>query len=189
MGISTAWPVSGKKLCQYYIPRVITPEALAPFRIAQSLRPANDPRPLPYLTSDNDQKNGAFDLLPEVFIRSEKMRRSGMDMYRLGVSNSKYMYWTVAQMVAHHTCNGCNLQVGDLFGTGTVSGTDRHSCGSLLEMTDGGKNPLVLPSGEERRFLEDGDEITLVARSENAFHASIGFGECRAIIEPAKKYR
>ncbi len=164
---------------------IVTPEALAPFRIAQPSRPEGDPAPLPYLLDEADQREGGLDLELEVLLLTPGLRNKGLPPHRLALSNTKNMYWTVAQMVTHHTCNGCNLQPGDLFGTGTISGPDEASCGSILEATLGGKNPVVLASGEERRFLEDGDEVILRARGRRAGFAPIGFGECRATILPA----
>jgi fumarylacetoacetase len=164
---------------------IVTPEALAPFRIAQPSRPEGDPAPLPYLLDEADQREGGLDLELEVLLLTPGLRNKGLPPHRLALSNAKNMYWTVAQMVTHHTCNGCNLQPGDLFGTGTISGPDEASCGSILEATLGGKNPVVLASGEERRFLEDRDEVILRARGRRAGFAPIGFGECRATILPA----
>jgi fumarylacetoacetase len=165
---------------------IVTPEALAPFRIAQPARPKGDPAPLPYLLDEADQRGGGLDLELEVLLLTPGLREKGLPPHRLALSNAKNMYWTVAQMVTHHTCNGCNLQPGDLLGTGTISGPDEASCGSMLEATLGGKNPIVLASGEERRFLEDGDEVVLRARGTRPGFAPIGFGECRAIILPAR---
>jgi fumarylacetoacetase len=164
---------------------IVTPEALAPFRIPQLQRSEGDPAPLPYLTDAGDQKEGALDLELEVLLLTPAMKAKRMAPHRLALSHARHMYWTVAQMIAHHTSNGCNLQPGDLLGTGTISGPDQASCGSILEMTFGGKDPVVLASGEERRFLEDGDEIILKARGTRQGYASIGFGECRATILPA----
>ena len=164
---------------------IVTPEALAPFRIPQPQRPEGDPAPLPYLTDAGDQKEGALDLELEVLLLTPAMKAKRMAPHRLALSHARHMYWTVAQMIAHHTSNGCNLQPGDLLGTGTISGPDQESCGSILEMTLGGKDPVVLASSEERRFLEDGDEIILKARGTRQGYASIGFGECRATILPA----
>ena len=161
---------------------IVTPEALAPFRIAQPSRPEGDPAPLPYLLDEADQREGGLDVELEVLLLTPGLREKGLPPHRLGLSNAKNMYWTVAQMVTHHTCNGCNLQPGDLLGTGTISGPDEVSCGSILEATLGGKNPIVLASGEERRFLEDGDEVILRARGRREGFAPIGFGECRATI-------
>ncbi len=164
---------------------IVTPEALAPFRIAQPQRPEGDPAPLPYLTDEGDQKEGALDLELEVLLLTPGLREKGLPPHRLALSNARHMYWTVAQMITHHTSNGCNLQPGDLIGTGTISGPDQQSCGSILEATLGGKNPVVLASGEERRFLENGDEVILRARGRRKGYAPIGFGECRATILPA----
>ena len=164
---------------------IVTPEALAPFRIPQPQRPESDPAPLPYLTDAGDQSEGALDLELEVLLLTPAMKAKRMAPHRLALSHARHMYWTVAQMIAHRTSNGCNLQPGDLLGTGTISGPDQESCGSILEMTLGGKDPVVLASGEERRFLEDGDEIILKARGTRQGYASIGFGECRAPILPA----
>jgi fumarylacetoacetase len=164
---------------------IVTPEALAPFRIAQPSRPEGDPAPLPYLLDESDQREGGLDLELEVLLLTPGLRDKGLPPHRLALSNAKYMYWTVAQMVTHHTSNGCNLQPGDLLGTGTISGPDLTSCGSILEATLGGKNPVALASGEERRFLKDGDEVILRARGRREGFASIGFGECRATILPA----
>jgi fumarylacetoacetase len=161
---------------------IVTPEALAPFRIAQPSRREDDPAPLPYLLDEGDQREGGLDVELEVLLLTPGLREKGLPPHRLGLSNAKNMYWTVAQMVTHHTCNGCNLQPGDLLGTGTISGPDEVSCGSILEATLGGQNPIGLASGEERRFLEDGDEVILRARGRREGFAPIGFGECRATI-------
>ncbi|MBO1074605.1 fumarylacetoacetase (plasmid) [Roseomonas marmotae] len=164
---------------------VVTPEALAPFRIAQPARPQGDPAPLPYLLDEADQRRGAFDLVLEVLISTSAMREKGLAPHRVALSNTRHMYWTVAQMVAHHTSGGCDLNSGDLLGSGTVSAPDASGFGSLLETTRAGKEPVQLPSGETRRFLEDGDEVILRARAARPGAASIGFGECRARILPA----
>ena len=164
---------------------IVTPEALAPFRIPQPARPDGDPSPLPYLTDETDQREGGLDLELEVLLLTPGLRAQGLPPHRVALSNARHMYWTVAQMIAHHTSNGCNLQPGDLLGTGTISGPDLSSCGSILESTQGGKHPISLASGEVRRFLEDGDEVILRARGRRDGYASIGFGECRATILPA----
>lgn len=164
---------------------VVTPEALAPFRIAQPARPAGDPKPLPYLLDADDQAEGALDLQLEVLLLSPGLRAAGLPPHRVALSNARHMYWTVAQMIAHHTSNGCNLNAGDLLGSGTISGPEDTACGSLLEASAGGTRPVLLASGEERRFVEDGDEIILRARAVRDGAASIGFGECRAVILPA----
>jgi fumarylacetoacetase len=163
---------------------IITPEALAPFRIAQPARPQGEPTPLPYLVDGADQREGALDLELEVLLITPGLREQGLPPHLFGRSNARHMYWTVAQLVAHHTSNGCNLRPGDLLGTGTISGPDIDGSGSMLEATNGGRSPINLASGEERRFLEDGDEVILRARGRREGFASIGFGECRATILP-----
>jgi fumarylacetoacetase len=166
-------------------PWIVTPEALAPFRAAQPARPQRDPKPLAYLADDTDQHEGALDLEIEVLLSTKAMRERGLAPFRLSSGSSLNMYWTAAQIVAHHASNGCNLAPGDLLGTGTISSPTREGYGSLLELTEGGKAPIELPSGEARTFLQDGDEVTLRARARRDGFASIGFGECRAIVLPA----
>jgi fumarylacetoacetase len=178
-------PFLSKNFGSTISPWIITPEALAPYRTAQPSRPAGDPAPLPYLFDERDQREGAFDIDLEVLLLTAEMRRRGLPAHRLSLSNALHMYWTVAQMVTHHTCGGCNIRPGDLFGTGTISAPDASGCGSILETTLGGKDPVRLESGEERSFLEDGDEIILRARCHREGFATIGFGECRAHILPA----
>ena len=178
-------PFLGKSFCTTISPWVVTPEALAPFRQPQPPRPEGDPRPLPYLWDQADQNNGAFDVKIEALILTKEMRAKHMAPHRLGLSNLSNLYWTVAQMVAHHTCGGCNLRPGDIFGSGTISTPDRSGLGSLTELSDDGKIAIDLPSGETRTYLEDGDEIILRARAERPGFAPIGFGDCRGIILPA----
>jgi fumarylacetoacetase len=163
-------------------PWIVTMEALAPFRQAQPPRPAGDPQPLPYLWDEADQRHGAYNVALELLVITEGMRAKRMQPHRLALSNASHLYWTVAQMVAHHTCGGCNLQPGDLFGSGTVSAPERSGFGSITELTDDGTQPLELPSGETRAFIEDGDEIILRATAQRDGYASIGFGECRGRI-------
>src|SRR5262249_3808002 len=160
-------------------PWVITTEALAPFRQAQPPRPDGDPRPLPYLWHEADQQHGAYDVEIEALILTAAMRAGRMPPHRLALSNLNHLYWTIAQMVAHHTCSGCNLQAGDLFGSGTISAPGRSGYGSLAELSEDGKQKIALPSGETRTFLEDGDEVILRATARRAGYVSIGFGECR----------
>lgn len=178
-------PFLSKSFGSTISPWVITPEALAPFRIAQPPRPEGDPAALPYLLDDADQRGGGFDIALEVLIETAAMRQAGLPPQRLALSNTRHMYWTVAQMVAHHTSGGCDLNPGDLFGSGTLSAPDPQGFGSLLETTQGGKVPVALPGGETRRFLEDGDAVILRARAARQGTAGIGFGECRARILPA----
>ncbi|PMX03562.1 fumarylacetoacetase [Pseudomonas sp. FW215-R2] len=179
-------PFLSKSFITSVSPWVVTAEALAPFRTAQPARPEGDPQPLPYLFDKRDQDGGGFDIELEVLLLTEKMREQNLPAHRLTLSNTRYMYWTVAQMVAHHSVNGCQLQAGDLFGSGTLSGPENGQFGSLLEITEGGKKPIELASGEVRKFLEDGDEIILRARCAREGFASIGFGECRGIVLAAR---
>jgi fumarylacetoacetase len=178
-------PFLAKSFASTLSPWVITPEALAPFRTRQPPRPAGDPAPLPYLLDDTDQGEGAFDIDLEVLILTGQMRCRNLAPQSVALSNTRHLYWTVAQMLAHHTSNGCNLRPGDLFGSGTISAPGDEGCGSLLEATRGGQHPLLLASGEERRFLEDGDEVILRARAHKDGFAPIGFGECRARVAAA----
>lgn len=166
-------------------PWIVTAEALAPFRRAQAIRPDGDPRPLPYLMDDDDQRRGAFSIQLEAFLSTAEMRRSGVPAHRLSRGSTDAMYWTAAQMVAHHSVGGCNLRPGDLLGTGTLSVGDEGGMGSLLEISAGGSRPLTLATGETRTFLQDGDEILLAARAVSEGAVTIGFGECRGRILPA----
>ena len=166
-------------------PWVVTVEALAPFRIAQPPRAAGDPAPLGYLTDPDDQARGAFAIDLNVALSSETMRAQGISPTRLSRGPASNMYWTVAQLITHHASNGCDLGSGDLFGTGTISASDRDGFGSLLEITRGGAEPITLPSGETRTFLADGDEVIFTASAIAEGFVPIGFGTCRAIIQPA----
>jgi fumarylacetoacetase len=158
---------------------VVSPDALAPFRGAMPPRPAGDPAPLPYLDDPADRARGALAIQLEVTLTTERMRRDGLAPHVLSRGSADAaMYWSAAQIVAHHTANGCNLQPGDLIGTGTLSTDSDGGLGSLLEISRGGKQPLELASGEARSFLEDGDEITLRAWCESEGAVRIGFGEC-----------
>jgi fumarylacetoacetase len=178
-------PFLSKSFVTSVSPWVVTAEALEPFRCAQPARPEGDPQPLAYLYDEQDQQQGAVDIELEVLLLTEAMRDKGLPPQRIALSSTKNMYWTVAQMVTHHSVNGCSLQPGDLFGSGTLSGSSADSLGSLLEITGGGKQPLELASGEARTFLEDGDEVILKARCRREGLASIGFGECRGRVAPA----
>jgi fumarylacetoacetase len=167
-------------------PWIVTPEALAPFRVAQAPRPDGDPQPLDYLLADVDQSRGAFDIRLDVTLMTPRLAAQGLPPHRLSSGNATSLYWTVAQLVAHHTCGGCNLQPGDLFGSGTISGRGEDSAGSMLELSRGGSRPIELASGETRRFLEDGDEVILRAACRRDGFAPIGFGACRGTIRPAE---
>lgn len=166
-------------------PWVVTAEALAPFRTAQPARPAGDPAPLPYLWDARDQARGAFAIALEVHLRTAAMRAAGRPPHRLSRGPATSMYWTAAQIVAHHASNGCDLRPGDLIGTGTLSTPDPDGWGSLLEISRGGAQPVALPGGETRAFLHDGDEVTITATAHADGYAPIGFGPCRALILPA----
>ncbi|MEO8593617.1 MAG: fumarylacetoacetase [Candidatus Solibacter sp.] len=171
-------PFLAKSFATSISPWVVTLEALAPYRVPRMVRPAGDPAPLPYLESAGDRERGALDVMLEVEIASAQMRAAGLPPFRLSRSNLKDLYWTVAQMVAHHTSNGCNLRAGDLLATGTVSGAERDARGCLMEITRRGAELVTLPGGETRKFLEDGDEITLRGYCERPGLPRIGLGEC-----------
>lgn len=168
-------------------PWVITPEALAPFRIPMT-RPVGDPEPLPYLDSPSHRTQGGLALELEVRIRTARMREAGEAPHVISRSSSQHMYWSVGQMVTHHTSNGCDLRPGDLFGSGTLSGPGAGSAGSLMELSHGGQDPVTLPDGETRTFLEDGDEITLTAKARRPGAVTIGFGDCIGTVYPAIAY-
>src|SRR6185436_1026892 len=147
------------------------------FRCPAFARAADDPRPLPYLMDEKDQARGGLAIEVTLELRSEAMRAKKLPPVRLSRGNFRDSYWTLAQMVAHQSSNGCNLQPGDLLGSGTISGVEPGTYGSMMELTQAGKSPLQLPSGELRSFLEDGDEVVLRGRCARDGFASIGFGE------------
>jgi fumarylacetoacetase len=178
-------PFLAKNFATSVSPWVVTLDALEPFRARAYPRPADDPAPMPYLFSQTNTNAGAFDLTLEVFLTSERMRGERIDPFRVSVGSFVDMYWTIAQLVAHHTSNGCNLRAGDLLASGTVSGPTTESRGCLLERTWRGAEPLQLPTGETRKFLEDGDVVTLRAFCERSGHRRIGFGECTGRVVPA----
>jgi fumarylacetoacetase len=178
-------PFLGKSFFTTISPWVVTPEALAPFRTAQAARPAGDPAPLPYLFDAADQATGALDIELEVLLLTPGLKSKGLPPQRLSVGSARHLYWTVAQLVAHHSSGGCNLRAGDLFGTGTISAPSEDGLGSLLEISAGGRRPVALVSGETRRFLEDGDTIIIRARCRREGFATIGLGECRGTIAAA----
>jgi fumarylacetoacetase len=178
-------PFLAKSVHTSISPWIVTAEALAPFRLAQQQRAAGDPALLAYLSDQTDQESGAFDIALDLSIHTEAMRQAGLAPHRLADSNARHLYWTAAQMIAHHASNGCNLRPGDLLGSGTISAPGREGCGSLLELSRGGREPVALPGGETRRFLEDGDEVIMRATCRRDGAAPIGFGECRARLLPA----
>jgi fumarylacetoacetase len=172
-------PFLAKNFLTSVSPWVISPEALRPFRQPMPPRPVGDPAPLPYLDDARDRESGALAIQLEVTLTTEKMRSAGLAPHVLSRGSADAaMYWSAAQIVAHHSSNGCNLQPGDLIGTGTLSTDSAGGLGSMLEISQGGKAPLSLTSGETRSFLEDGDEVTLRAWCESEGSARIGFGEC-----------
>jgi len=165
---------------------VVSPQALEPFRKAMPPRMHGDPEPLPYLDDAADRASGALAIQIEATLTTEKMRAAGLAPHILSRGSADAaMYWSAAQIVAHHSCNGCNLQPGDLIGTGTLSTDSADGLGSLLEISQGGKAPVTLPNGETRSFLEDGDEVTLKAWCETDGAVRIGFGECVGKVVPA----
>ena len=178
-------PFLSKNFATTISPFIVTLQALAPFRSPAFERPVDDPKPLDYLSSEDDRRFGGLDINMEVYLQTAEMRSKAIPPHRLSLSNAKDLYWTVGQMITHHTSNGCNLQAGDLLASGTVSGPDKDSLGCLLEITRRGSEPVSLPSGEERRFLEDGDEVIIKAFCEREGYRRIGFGECRGRILPA----
>ena len=175
-------PFLAKSFATSISPWVVTLEALAPYRVPAFARPEGDPQPLPYLSHEDDRAHGGVDLRLEVLISTHAMRERGLAPVALSRSNLSDVYWTFAQMVAHHSSNGCNLRPGDLIASGTVSGPEKENRGSLIELTWRGTEPLTLPSGEERRFLETGDEVILRGHCERPGYVRIGFGECRGVV-------
>jgi fumarylacetoacetase len=178
-------PFLAKNFATTVSPWVVTLDALAPFR-CKPQRPASDPQPLPYLDSPANRSGGAYDIALEVWLQTTEMRRNGLAPQLLSQSNFVDAYWTLSQLVTHHTVNGCNLRAGDVLGTGTLSGPQALQGGSLLELSQGGKQPISLDNGELRTFLEDGDSIILKAYAERVGARRIGFGECRGTVLAAR---
>ena len=193
-------PFLAKSFATSVSPYIVTMEALAPFRTPAFARAAGDPQPLPYLDSEYNRAHGGIDITCEVWLATAEMRKRDLSPVRICKSSFKDLYWTLAQFVAHHTANGCNLQPGDLLASGTISGPTRDSRGSMLELTWDGdpwanppvvvpgtqRTPIKLPTGEERKFLADGDEVIIKAYCEREGFRRIGFGECRGTIEAAR---
>jgi len=177
-------PFLSKNFASTISPWIVTMEALAPFR-APFARAEGDPQPLPYLDNADNRAMGALDVALEVWISTSAMRSANLPPQRLMQSNFRDSYWTMAQLVTHHTVNGCNLMPGDLFGSGTQSGSAKGQGGSMLELSSGGKEPLRLGNGETRSFLEDGDTVILRGHCERAGFRRIGFGDCAGMITPA----
>jgi fumarylacetoacetase len=177
-------PFLSKNFATTISPWVVTLEALEPYRVAWPRDP-DDPPVLAYLDSEDNRRGGGIDIQIEAWIHTERMRNQGIGPHRLSQSSFEHSYWTIAQMVAHHTVSGCNLMPGDLLGTGTQAGPAPEQGGCLLELTEGGKRAIELPGGEVRRFLEDGDTLILRAYCERPGFARIGFGECAGTVVPA----
>ncbi|MBS0191190.1 MAG: fumarylacetoacetase [Phycisphaerales bacterium] len=184
-------PFLAKNFATTISPYIVTMDALAPFRRGAMERPAGDPRPLPYLWDDQDQKHGGFEITLEVYLQSAQMAEKQMAPVRLSRGSFRDMYWTFGQMLTHHASNGCNLRAGDLLASGTVSGKESDSRGCLLELTwDGAgadgkprpRRPIQLPTGETRTFLADGDTVVFKGICEREGYRTIGFGECRGTI-------
>ncbi len=179
-------PFLGKSFVTTVSPWVVTLDALDPFRAPAAPRPAGDPAPLAYLSDAGDQAGGGFEITLEAWLATARMREAGAAPVRLSRGSFRDMYWTFGQMLAHHTVNGCNLRPGDLLASGTVSGPEAGALGCLLEMTRRGAEPVALPGGETRAFLEDGDEVILRGYCEREGVGRIGFGECRGRVTPSE---
>jgi fumarylacetoacetase len=178
-------PFLAKNFLTSISPWVMTAEALAPFRIAQAPRPEGDPAPLPYLLDAADQTRGAFSITLTTWLETLQMHKDAVPPVKISEGPASSMYWTIAQMIAHHSSNGCNLTPGDLLGTGTISTRGPEGRGCLMEMTANGTKPLALPGGETRSFLEDGDSLTLRAVAHAPGFRSIGFGSCAGMVMAA----
>ncbi|MCO6354378.1 fumarylacetoacetase [Pseudoalteromonas shioyasakiensis] len=178
-------PFLAKNFASTVSPWIVTTEALAPFRTNWT-RDENDPQPMDYLESAHNREFGAFDIKMDVQIETEKMRAAGEAPTQVSKSSFKHSYWTVAQMVTHHTVNGCNFQPGDMLGSGTQSGPEHEEAGSLLELSRGGKEKITLANGEQRTFLEDGDNVIMRGWCEKDGFARIGFGSVEGTVLPAK---
>jgi len=188
-------PFLAKSFATSVSPWIVTMEALSPFRGLAFQRDAGDPLPLPYLTGSENSSSGGIDLTLEVLIATAAMRKAGTAAQQLSLGSFGNMYWTLGQMLTHHSSNGCNMRTGDLLASGTVSGPERNSRGCLLELTWDGeygkpvpgsqRTPLKMPTGEERTFLQDGDEIIIRGWCERKGYRRIGLGQCAGIVEPA----
>ncbi len=191
-------PFLAKSFATTIAPWIVTMEALAPFRCSAFQRAEEDPQPLDYLISPFNTTAGGIDLQLEVYLSTSQMRQNGHEPYKTSTVSFTNMYWTLAQLLTHHASNGCNLQPGDLMASGTVSGPERSQRGSMLELSWNGdhhhplptsdRSPIVLPTGEERLFLGDGDEVIFRGVCQSDSHRRIGFGECRGIVLPASEH-
>ena len=179
-------PFLAKSFASTISPWVVTLDALEPFRVPAFTRPEGDPAPLPYLYSEDHERSGGLDITIEISLLTETMRKSNTEPHVMSRTRFREFYWTIFQMLTHHTSNGCRLAPGDLLGTGTVSSSGEDEMGSILEMTKRGAEPLTLPNGETRTFIDDGDDVILRAHCERDGYRRIGFGECRARVLPAR---
>jgi fumarylacetoacetase len=179
-------PFLAKNFATSISPWIVTMQALAPYRQPWT-RDSADPQPLAYLDSPTHRAHGALDIQLEAALQTAAMRDEGLAPQRLSCSSFRHSYWSIGQMVAHHTVNGCNLVPGDLLGSGTQSGPGDGESGSLLELTEGGRKPLVLANGEQRAFLEDGDTVVMRAWCDKPGAARIGFGALRGTVQPARR--
>lgn len=177
-------PFLGKNFCTSISPWIVTMEALLPFRLPFT-RPADEPQPLAYLDGEANRAQGTLDIQLDVLLESAQMRAQGQAPSTLTKTSFRHPYWTFAQMVTQHTMGGCNLQSGDLPGSGTISGPTPDQAGAIIELTQGGKSPITLNNGEQRAFLKDGDAVTLRGWCERDGFARIGFGENRGEVLPA----
>lgn len=178
-------PFLSKNFATTLSPWIVTFDALAPYRVSH-VRTAEDPHLLPYLSSPDNHAHGALDIHLEVALQTPKMRTAGDTEFTICRTNARHAYWTVAQMVSHHTVNGCNLQPGDLLGSGTLSGPTLDQAGALIELTSGGKTPLSLPNGEHRSWIEDGDAVVIRGWCEKEGASRVGFGACWGSVLPAR---
>jgi fumarylacetoacetase len=178
-------PFLAKNFASTVSPWIVTTEALAPYRTSWT-RDENDPQPMDYLESKANRDQGAFDIQMDVKIQTQKMRSEGHNPTRISTSSFKHSYWTVAQMVTHHTVNGCNFMPGDMLGSGTQSGPTHEEAGSLLELSRGGKEKITLSNGEQRNFLEDGDNVIMRGWCEKEGYVRIGFGSVESTVLPTK---
>jgi fumarylacetoacetase len=177
-------PFLGKNFCTTISPWIVTMEALAPYRLP-FIRPAGEPQPLPYLDADSNRAQGVLDIALDVSIESHHDRITNRPASTVSTTSFRHQYWTFAQMVTQHTMGGCNLQSGDLLGSGTISGPAPEQAGAIIELTQGGRKPITLTNGEQRSFLHDGDAVVLRGWCEKPGFARIGFGESRGEILPA----
>jgi fumarylacetoacetase len=177
-------PFHAKNFATTLSPWIVTMEALAPFR-KPWVRPEEDPQPLAYLDGSANRAQGSFDVQLEVLIETEQMRSAGMAPHKLSQTSFVHHYWSIAQMVAHHAAGGCNLKPGDLLGSGTISGPTLDQAGAMMELALAGRQPVALPTGETRSFLQDGDAISFRGWCQGEGSARIGFGSNTGRVLPA----